>query len=148
MSSKIDKIQRWKSTWPPPGDDTQSAAASDQGGQKSEQTEESQGVLDYGLLKGVTRYKFARACARKLPINMDFLRRIHTCCRFVLLLLHMGHRGMVRVYPETGEEPSSVVSTSAMRISYTCTTRFGILSTVCLRLGVVAIIRRILRFCQ
>ena len=56
MSSN-DKLQPWKSTWPPPGDtpgDTQSAAASDQGGQEGEQTQESREVLDYGLLKGVT----------------------------------------------------------------------------------------------
>lgn len=52
MSSN-DKLQPWKSTWPQPGD-TQSAAASDQGGQKGEQTQEPQEVLDYGLLKGVT----------------------------------------------------------------------------------------------
>lgn len=52
MSSK-DKFQPWKSTWPPPGD-TQPVAASDQGGQKGEQTQESREVLDYGLLKGVT----------------------------------------------------------------------------------------------
>ena len=52
MSSN-DKIQPWKSTWPPP-EDTRSAAASDQAGQRGEQTQESQEVLDYGLLKGVT----------------------------------------------------------------------------------------------
>ena len=51
---------------------------------------------------------------------------------------------MDRVFPETGEEPSSVVSTSATRISYTCTAHFEILLTVSSRrFGVVAMVRRI-----
>lgn len=51
---------------------------------------------------------------------------------------------MDRVFPEMGEESSSIVSVSATKIPYTCTARSGILLTVpSKRLGVVAIIRRL-----
>ena len=51
---------------------------------------------------------------------------------------------MDRVFPEMGEESSSIVSTSATNIPYTCTARSGILLIVpSKRLDVVAIIRRL-----
>lgn len=52
MSSE-DKIQPWKSTWPPP-QDPRDSGTSDKEGAKGQQGQDSQEVLDYGLLKGVT----------------------------------------------------------------------------------------------
>ena len=47
-----NKIQPWKSTWPPPQEPLKTGA-SNKGG-KDQQSQNSQEILDYGLLKGVT----------------------------------------------------------------------------------------------
>ncbi|KAF7509238.1 hypothetical protein GJ744_008298 [Endocarpon pusillum] len=51
MSSE-DKIQPWKSTWPPPQEPPKTGASNNGG--KDRQSQNSQEILDYGLLKGVT----------------------------------------------------------------------------------------------
>ena len=48
-----DKIQPWKSTWPPAQQDTRDTGAADEGGD-GQDDQGAQEVLDYGLLKGVT----------------------------------------------------------------------------------------------
>lgn len=52
-----DKIQPWKSTWPPPPlrDPREPGSAAEGGGiGQEDQDQGTQEVLDYGLLKGVT----------------------------------------------------------------------------------------------
>ena len=48
-----DKIQPWKSTWPPP-QGPRETGVSDQEGGNGQEDRDTQEVLDYGLLKGVT----------------------------------------------------------------------------------------------
>ena len=49
-----DKIQPWKSTWPPPQDPRETGTSDKEEGGNGPQGQDAPEVLDYGLLKGVT----------------------------------------------------------------------------------------------
>ena len=49
-----DKIQPWKSTWPPPQDPRETGTSDKEEGGNGQQGQDIPEVLDYGLLKGVT----------------------------------------------------------------------------------------------